>query len=33
MLSEGDVTPVDEDANFTMELPPWADPEKIKMWA
>lgn len=31
MLEEGAVTPVDLDSNYTMELPDWADEEKIKM--
>lgn len=31
MLGAGNVTPVDEDSNYEMELPEWADHEKIKM--
>lgn len=31
MLTEGDVTPIDDDPDYPMELPAWADEEKIKM--
>jgi hypothetical protein len=31
LLGEGNETPVDEDSNYTMELPEWADEAKIKM--
>lgn len=30
MINEGSTTPVDEALNFVMELPEWADAEKIK---
>lgn len=30
MLSEGAATPVDDDMNFVMELPDWADENLIK---
>lgn len=32
MLEEGAETPVDLDSDYTLELPTWADEEKIKMW-
>lgn len=31
MLGDGNETPVDEDSNYSMELPVWADQRKIKM--
>ena len=31
MLTEGDVTPVDVDPDYKVELPPWADVKRIKM--
>ncbi|CRK89888.1 CLUMA_CG003620, isoform A [Clunio marinus] len=31
MLSKGSTTPCDDDSNFVMELPEWADERKIKM--
>lgn len=30
MIEEGDTTVVDEDGTYTMELPEWADANKIK---
>lgn len=30
MLSEGAATPVDEDMNYVMELPDWADEKLIE---
>jgi hypothetical protein len=31
MLGEGSEMPVDENSNYIMELPEWADEKKIKM--
>lgn len=31
MLDEGSTIPVDEDSNYIMELPEWADEKKIRM--
>lgn len=31
LLTEGSGTPIDDDAKYPMELPDWADEEKIKM--
>ena len=32
LLGEGSETLVDEDSQYVLELPEWADEKKIKMW-
>lgn len=31
MMDEGSLVPVDEDPNYVMELPEWADEKKIRL--
>lgn len=32
MLTDGDVTPIDDDPSYPMELPEWADEKRIKKY-